>query len=46
MLETRSGSGTYLSATARNATGRLGMIVLDAPLVVRASTERETAESV
>ena len=27
MLETRSGSGTYLSATARNATGRLGMIV-------------------
>ncbi|MBR1588675.1 MAG: GntR family transcriptional regulator, partial [Kiritimatiellae bacterium] len=27
MLETRSGSGTYLSAMVRNATGRLGMIV-------------------
>ena len=27
MLETRSGSGTYLSATALNATGQLGMIV-------------------
>ena len=27
MLESRSGSGTYLSATARNATGQLGMIV-------------------